>query len=70
MIAMAKKKAAKAEAGTKEMTTRGIRMSREYVEWLEELAKQERFNISTLIDRAVADYARNIGFRSPPERGG
>jgi len=50
------------------MMTRGLRMSSDYSEWLERLARKERMSIASLIDRATAAYAEHVGFEAPPER--
>jgi hypothetical protein len=60
---------AKKKPGTgPEMLAKGVRMTREYSDWLERLASKERMSVSTLIDRALADYAERAGFEAPPER--
>ena len=51
-----------------EMLARGIRMTREYADWLDQLASSERMSVATLIDRAVAAYAKQMGFKVPPDR--
>lgn len=65
---MAKKKKPQAAATGPEMLAKGVRMTREYSDWLDRLASQERMSVSTLIDRALADYAKRISFESPPAR--
>jgi hypothetical protein len=60
-------KAKKKPAGP-EMLAKGVRMTRVYADWLDKLAARERMSVSTLIDRAVADYAVRVGFEAPPER--
>jgi hypothetical protein len=50
------------------MTTRGLRMTEDYAAWLDSLADQERMGVSTLVDRAVAAYAKSVGFKEPPLR--
>jgi hypothetical protein len=49
-------------------TTRGLRMKEEYAKWIDEFAASERMGVATLIDRAVAAYAKQAGFRNPPDR--
>ncbi len=68
MIAMAKAKKKAAPKGPPHMLTKGFRMTAEYAEWLDRLAKSERMPIATLIDRTLADYAKERGFDPPPER--
>ena len=51
-----------------EMLAKGVRMTREYSDWLDRLADRERMSVSTLIDRAVTAYARETGFEPPPGR--
>jgi hypothetical protein len=65
-MARPKKKAAK--GGAPQMTTRGLRMTVAYAEWIDEFAASERMGVATLIDRAVAAYAKETGFKAPPER--
>jgi hypothetical protein len=66
MPTMAKKRPPK--SAEPEMTTRGLRMTQSYAEWLDRLASSERMSVATLIDRAVAAYAKQAGFEPPPER--
>ena len=62
MLAMAKaQKKQPANAGP-EMLAKGVRMTREYSDWLDRLASHERMSVSTLIDRALAAYAKGGGF--------
>jgi len=67
MITMAKAKKAAVKSGPG-MTTKGFRMTAAYAKWLDRLAKAERMSIATLIDRTLADHAKEIGFDAPPER--
>jgi hypothetical protein len=67
MQTMAKAKKKRPATGP-EMLAKGVRMTREYSDWLDRLASKERMSVSTLIDRAVAEYANRIGFEAPPER--
>jgi hypothetical protein len=46
----------------------GVRMSRVYLAWLEELSETERCGKADVIDRALATYAEKVGFKSPPKR--
>jgi hypothetical protein len=64
---MAKPKARKSES-PKPAKTIGFRVSGAYAEWIEEFASSERMSVATLIDRAVASYAKDNSFREPPER--
>jgi hypothetical protein len=68
MPVMTKPKPEPKRAARVEMTTRGVRMTIAYAAWIDKLAASERMGVATLIDRAVADYAKNIGFEPPPER--
>ena len=71
MIAMAecKPKRGRPAAKQKAYKTLGYRVSRPYLEWLEQAAKLNRSSISGLIDQAVAKYAGDIGIAGvPPDR--
>ena len=49
--------------------TLGVRVSAEYSDWVERLAKANRTTIAGLIDQALAGHAERIGFEeAPPER--
>ena len=65
---MAKPKKGARKPRPDEMVTRAIRMRQEYADWLEELASADRSTLSGQIDRAVTKYAKEVGFRGPPER--
>jgi hypothetical protein len=39
-----------------------VRGSKEWREWLGRLAEHDRTTMADLIDRAVVDYARKVGF--------
>jgi hypothetical protein len=43
-----------------------FRVSGEYSEWLERLAKRHRTTLAGLIDRAIAEWAESQGFDEPP----
>lgn len=43
-----------------------VRGSAEWKAWLEELAEFDRSTIADICDRAIAGYARTIGFPKPP----
>ena len=46
-----------------------IRGSSEWKEWVERVAKFDRSTVSDIVDRAIAAYARSIGFvEVPPVR--
>jgi hypothetical protein len=45
-----------------------LKGSREWGEWFAELARESRTTKAGLIDRLTAEHAKEIGFRSPPER--
>jgi hypothetical protein len=52
-----------------ETKTIGLRVTLEYGEWLERLAKRHRTTVAGLIDRAVAEWAQTQGHDEPaPER--
>ena len=60
------RKAAKVEPDIK---TIGVRASREWAEWLEEVARHYRTNVSGVIDRAMAEWTQTQGYpKKPPER--
>ncbi len=68
LLPMAKKPPGK-KPDPKEVITWGLRMTREYQEWLNRLATHDRCTMAGLIDRAVANYAKQIGFNGqPPDR--
>lgn len=46
-----------------------FRVSGEYGEWVDKLAASNRTNVASLLDQALAKFAREIGFtEAPPER--
>ncbi len=45
-----------------------VRGRPEWKEWVESLAKSERQSVAALVDRALANLAKEAGFRKPPER--
>jgi hypothetical protein len=51
----------------KEMVV-GIRGSAEWKEWIDAFAEHCRLNKVDIIDLALVDYARKMGFREPPKR--
>lgn len=53
-------------AGRKSITT--LKGSAEWAGWLERLADHDRNTIVGLIDRALAEYAQNHGFKEPPPK--
>jgi hypothetical protein len=66
---MARPKKSKGKPDPNAMTTRAIRMRQEYADWLEQLASFDRSTIAGLIDRALANYGKTIGFeKGAPER--
>jgi hypothetical protein len=70
---MAKKKADGRSPKNKErtgpgFTSKAIRMSDGYAEWLERYAKLKRATVAGLIDQVLAESAKADGFESPPER--
>jgi hypothetical protein len=61
-----KPKVSQAKASTIAVTLRG---SPEWKTWLEALAKKDRSNVATVIDKALVKYAENLGFEEEaPER--
>jgi hypothetical protein len=49
--------------------TVGIRVSAEYADWLEELARHYRTTIAGVIDRALAEWTETQGYpKRPPVR--
>jgi hypothetical protein len=63
---VAKPKVSQAKTSTIAVTLRG---SPEWKTWLEALAKKDRSNVATVIDKALVRYAVNIGFeQEAPER--
>lgn len=70
---MAKKKPTQRSPKNKErtepgFTSKAIRMSEVYAEWLEEYARANRATVAGFIDRLLAERAKADGFRPPPER--
>ena len=62
------KKPARPDRGPRTKTI-GYRVSMEYGEWLDRLAKKHRTTVSGLLDRAVAEWAKAQGYdEDPPER--
>ena len=59
------KKASKSNEIYKSKTI-GFRVSNEYGEWLERLAKRYRTTVAGLMDRAVAEWAESQGYAEPP----
>lgn len=64
----------KATAGGKgkpdpdEVIQRGVKMRREYGDWLDRFAAHQRIGLSSLIDRALEAHAAATGFEAPPQR--
>jgi hypothetical protein len=54
--------------GRKPPAVYGVRMSRPYLAWLDELSEHERCGKADVIDRALAAYAAAIKFKTPPKR--
>ena len=49
--------------------TIGFRVSGEYGDWLERLARRHRTTVAGILDRAVAEWAESQGFEDPaPQR--
>jgi hypothetical protein len=51
-----------------EMVTRALKMRQQYASWLERFATSERVSLASLIDRALASHAKEVGFEAPPQR--
>jgi hypothetical protein len=49
-------------------TTKAFRMSMLYAEWIEKFANSERISVASLLDRALAEHAKTLGFKPPPDR--
>lgn len=62
------KKKAKGPAPGPGSVVIGIKGTRAWKEWLERAAEHCRLSVSSLIDRAVTDYARKEGFDQPPPK--
>jgi hypothetical protein len=65
---MAKTKKPASKPNVDEMTTRALKMRREYAEWLESFSTFNRTTLAGLFDQALAEYAQRRGFKNPPER--
>ena len=63
-LVMAKKKPSKSK-----VTVLGIRCSEEWRDWLDQLAEHCRLNKVDVVDIAVVEYAKRVGFEpKPPKR--
>lgn len=49
-------------------TTKAFRMSKSYSDWIERFANSERISVASLLDRALTDHAKKLGFEMPPDR--
>lgn len=70
---MAKKKPAQRSLKNKErkspgFTTKAIRMTEAYADWLERFAKANRMTVAAFVDHAMVEKAKAVGFEPPPER--
>jgi len=65
---MGRKKKLASKPGELPPAVYGVRMSRDYLDWLERLSEKERCGKADVIDRALAKYADIIGFEPPPKR--
>jgi len=63
---MAKARKPAARADSKGVVQLGVRVTREYREWLEDVASYDRRTMAGLVDAAVQHYAQAIGFKKPP----
>lgn len=58
-----------AKEGAAKPKTLGYRVSAEYGDWLERLARHYRTTVSGIIDRALAEWVESEKFpEKPPER--
>lgn len=65
--AMGRKRTGKGKSAGPE-TTKAFRMSMAYAEWIERFANSERISVASLLDRALAEHAKKLGFETPPDR--
>ncbi|MDR3634362.1 MAG: hypothetical protein P4L84_11205 [Isosphaeraceae bacterium] len=72
---MAKKKAPDRSPKNKErtdidkFTTVGVRASKRWAKWLEDVAKHDRVTVAAFVEKAAIERAQRIGFgKEPPER--
>ena len=63
---MAKKNVLASSNERKSITT--LKGSPDWAAWLERLAEFDRNTVVGLIDRALAEYAKNHGFNEPPPK--
>jgi hypothetical protein len=45
-----------------------FRSTPDWRDWVARLAESERIGVPDLIDRAVAEYAKKVGFPEPPPK--
>lgn len=55
-------------SGDRRPTVLTIKGQPAWREWIERVAKKDRFNVSTLVDVALKEYAERHGHKPPPER--
>jgi hypothetical protein len=67
-MAKAKAKGVGREGWRRKPPALQMRGEPEWKKWLEELAAYDRSSAADVVDRALAHYARTIGFRPPPGR--
>jgi len=65
---MAKKRPAGEPAKQPKGVLPAVRGSDEWRAWVERLAEFDRVSFPILIDRALAEYAKGIGFAEPPPK--
>jgi len=66
--AVAKKAKPDPETWSSKAIVASVRGSRQWKKWVEDLAKENRQTVANLIDMALARFAKDTGFRDPPER--
>jgi hypothetical protein len=45
-----------------------FRSTPDWRDWVARMADSERIGVPDLIDRALVDYAKKVGFREPPPK--
>jgi len=60
--------AAKKDAKGRPYRAIAFRVYQDYDKWIQEFAERERASVATLIDQALAAYARERGYSEPPKR--
>lgn len=69
---LAKKRSARSKSSPEQWESKptaiNLRGSPEWKQWVKDLAQENRQDVSVLIDMLLARYAKETGFRNPPER--